>query len=88
MEGRDLMESIHMTQRKSLGRGRGKGNIDMEKVYRQIDSGRTVESVAAEWGVSASTLYRRHRAYQKEIELVYRAETERQLPPLPEDLMD
>lgn len=86
MEGRDFMESMPMTRRKSLGRG--KGNIDMEKVYRQIDSGRTVESVAAEWGVSASTLYRRHRAYQKEIELVYRAETERQLPPLPEDLMD
>lgn len=57
-----------MTERKSLSNGnRGKKLIDMEKVYRQLDSHRSVKDVAAEWGVSESTLYRRHREYQAEV---------------------
>ena len=71
-----------VTKRKYLKNGnRGKVLIDMEKVYRQLDSGRSIESVAKEWGVSVSTLYRRHREYQKEIEAV-----EDKLPPIPNDI--
>lgn len=49
-----------MTERKYLsGRG-GKKLLDMEKIYKQIDSGRSIDEVAKEWGVSRTTLYRRH----------------------------
>ena len=71
-----------MTKRKYLKNGnRGKVLIDMERVYIQLDNGRSIESVAKEWGVSVSTLYRRHREYQKEIEAV-----EDKLPPIPNDI--
>ena len=40
-----------MTERKYLsGRG-GKKLLDMEKIYKQIDSGRSIDEVAKEWGV-------------------------------------
>lgn len=56
-----------MTERKYLsGRG-GKRLLDMEKIYKQIDSGRSIDEVAKEWGVSRTTLYRRHREYQTEV---------------------
>lgn len=55
---------------KLVRRGRGKKMLDMEKVYRQLDNGRTVKDVAAEWGVSESTLYRRHREYQREVKAI------------------
>ncbi len=60
-----------MVERKKLvQRGRGKKMLDMEKVYLQLDNGRTVKDVAAEWGVSESTLYRRHREYQREVKAI------------------
>lgn len=75
-----------MTRRKSLKKGNGgKKLIDMERVYTQLDSGRSVKSVAAEWGVSVSTLYRRHREYQAEIEL---CGTDGDLPALPDDMQN
>lgn len=71
-----------MTKRKTLKNGNGgKKPVDMEKVYAQLDSGRSVKSVAEEWGVSPSTLYRRHREYQAGIET-----KDNELPPLPEGL--
>ena len=74
-----------MEKRVSLKkRKRGKKLLDMEKIYRQLDNGRTVKDVAAEWGVSESTLYRRHREYQAEREAL---EREQQVPPDdPDDL--
>lgn len=79
-----------MTKRKYLKNGnRGKVLIDMEKVYRQLDGGRSIESVAKEWGVSVSTLYRRHREYQKEVDALEKNENnfiETELPPLPNDI--
>lgn len=60
-------EKGKVVERKTLSnRNRGKKLVDMEKVYRQLDNGRSVADVAAEWGVSTSTLYRRHREYQAE----------------------
>lgn len=71
-----------MTRRKTLkNRNGGKKLVDMEKVYAQLDFGRSVKSVAEEWGVSPSTLYRRHREYQEGLEA-----KENELPPLPEGL--
>jgi len=71
-----------MTRRKTLkNRNGGKKPVDMEKVYAQLDSGRSVKSVAGEWGVSPSTLYRRHREYQARLEA-----KDNELPPLPEGL--
>ncbi len=79
-----------VTKRKYLKNGnRGKVLIDMEKVYRQLDGGRSIESVAKEWGVSVSTLYRRHREYQKEVDALEKKErtlTE-ELPPIPGDML-
>lgn len=80
------------TKRKSLKNGiGGKKLIDMEKVYRQLDTGRSVQSVAKEHGVSKSTLYRRHAEYQERMEAVTRAsyqkmQQEEGLPPLPEEI--
>lgn len=86
-----------MTRRRYLGGGgniKGKKLLDMEKIYRQIDGGRSVSEVAKEWGVSRTTLYRRHREYQKEVEAVLgKAQEpagklqEYALPPLPEDIV-
>ncbi len=80
------------TKRKSLKNGiGGKKLIDMEKVYQKLDTGRSVESVAKEYGVSKSTLYRRHAEYQERMEAITRAsfrnlqQTEG-LPPLPEEI--
>lgn len=54
--------------------------IDMEWVYRQIDSGRTARSVADELGVSESTLHRRHKEYQETIQ-----QTETAMPETDDD---
>lgn len=74
-----------MTERKYLsGRG-GKKLLDMEKIYKQIDSGRSIDEVAKEWGVSRTTLYRRHREYQTEVAaLKYKSDIDLDLPPLPQ----
>lgn len=45
-------------------------SIDMEEVYRKIDLGYSVEEVARELGVHRSTLYRRHKSYQRQVELL------------------
>ena len=37
--------------------------IDMEEVYKEIDSGKTITQVAKELGVSRQTLYARHKEY-------------------------
>lgn len=47
---------------------RGKKDIDMEKVYELLDSGKTVKEVAKQFEVSESTLYRRHKEYQQILE--------------------
>lgn len=71
-----------MEKRKTLKNGQGnKKPVDMQKVYQALDAGRSVQSVAEEWGVSQSTLYRRHQEYQAQLEII--AE---ELPPLPEEL--
>lgn len=72
-----------MTKRKTLKNGKGtKKPIDMEKVYKSLDTGRSVQSVAEEWDVSPSTLYRRHHEYQAEQDRVFLED----LPPLPLDM--
>lgn len=60
--------------------------IDMEKVYHMLDKGMTVPDVAAEMGVSQSTLRRRHREYQRQIEIMEKnlELAELDMPPLPE----
>lgn len=71
-----------MERRKTLKNGRGSRKpIDMQKVYQELDSGRSVQSVAKEWGVSPSTLHRRHHEYQAGLALILE-----ELPPLPEDV--
>ncbi len=57
-------------QRQTLTNGkRGKKNIDMEMVYAEIDRGKTVKAVAAQFKVSERTLYRRHAEYQKQYDV-------------------
>ena len=48
----------NMTVRKNLGKKKSRTWIDMEKVYRMIDSGMTVTEAAESLGVSKATLYR------------------------------
>lgn len=73
-------------KRKTLKNGNGgKKPVDMVKVYTALDSGRSVRDVANEWGVSPSTLYRRHKEYQDKLEQKHRKDD---LPPLPESFAD
>ena len=58
----------NMTVRKNLGKKKSRTWIDMEKVYRMIDSGMTVTQAAESLGVSKATLYSHHREYQKQAE--------------------
>lgn len=44
--------------------------IDMEWVYKEIDNGRSVKSIAAELGVSETTIRRRHHDYQQSLEAI------------------
>lgn len=65
------MTDYQYAGRKSLsGKTRKSRFIDMDYVYRQIDSGRTVNAVAKELGVSPRTLQRRHIRYQEEAQLM------------------
>lgn len=74
-----------MVKRKTLRNGRGiRKPIDMLAVYKALDTGRSVQSVAEEWGVSPATLHRRHREYQRELNRMLMEE----YPPLPEDVED
>lgn len=72
------------TRRKTITNGRRViyKKVDMEAVYREIDSGKTVNEVAAEFGVHRSTLLKRHREYQQKLA----AEDMEKLPPLPDDI--
>lgn len=60
------------TVRKYLcgNRSRPKKLIDMEWVYRQLDSGKTRQQVADELEVSVSTLNKRHHKYQKQLKVL------------------
>lgn len=74
-----------MEKRRTLKNGIGvKKSLNMPKIYKELDKGRSVKSVAKEWGVSPSTLYRRHHEYQAELE---RNLKESDFPPLPEELV-
>lgn len=42
--------------------------VDMEAVYKKLDSGMTIQEVADELGISRQTLYSKHRKYQKQVE--------------------
>ena len=81
-----------MTIRESLtGHRRHFKQLDMEKIYRQIDMGMSLDDVAKEWGVCVRTLYRRHAAYQYEAqleseELEEQEKKEGELPPLPDEI--
>lgn len=75
------------TKRKSLcgeSRHRPKKVVDMELVYQDLNRGMTLESVAKKHEVSASTLRRRHKEYQNEIESM--EENGYELPPLPTNI--
>lgn len=41
--------------------------VDLEWVYKKLDEGRTIKSVADELEISVSTLRRRHSEYQAKI---------------------
>lgn len=56
----------NMIIRDHLGKTRKKVDLDIERAYRLIDSGMSVDQTAKKLGVSVSTLYRRHREYQKQ----------------------
>lgn len=56
------------TERKQLASNRRyRKQVDMEWVYKELDGGRTIKSVAEELGISVSTLRRRHNEYQEMI---------------------
>lgn len=42
--------------------------VDMEEVYKKLDSGQTIMQVADDLGIARSTLYRKHKKYQTELE--------------------
>jgi transposase len=60
----------NMIIRDHLGKVKKKVDLDVEKAYRLIDSGMSVEQAAEKLGVSVSTLYRRHREYQKQAQFL------------------
>ena len=68
-----------MTKRERLVMKRTKENIkvDMEWVYKELDSGRTEKSVAKELGISETTLRRRHKTYQEELRIKEEQEKEK-----------
>ncbi len=80
----DVQDEVRLTERKYLKSGnKDKKLIDMEKVYLLLDGGMSVEEVADQYGVSRSTLYRRHRQHQEFVKAMKKDEPE--LPPLPDD---
>ena len=66
---RDTGKGIPYYNRLKLaGRKRTKQPINMTAVYDYIDQGHTITDTAKYFGVSASTLYRRHRELNEEKE--------------------
>lgn len=59
--------------------------IDMEAVYKDIDSGMSLKAVAQKYNVSKTTLQRRHEEYQAELKSKMQSEEGKgyELPPLP-----
>ena len=57
------------TERSKLAGKRRHKTVDMEWTYAELDSGKTVKEDAQELNISESTLRRRHKEYQKEIEI-------------------
>lgn len=81
----DAQEEVRLTERKYLKSGNSeKKLIDMEKVYRLLDNGMSVEEVAEQYGVSRSTLYRRHKKHQEFVKAMKKKE-DLELPPLPDE---
>ena len=72
------------TKREHLGKNFGYGgiSIDMEEVYRKIDSGLTIEEVASELGVHRSTLHRKHKIYQNQLELLEKTKQTKEIESL------
>lgn len=65
------MEEYKYAGRQNLSNRRYSGRmIDMEYVYHENDRGRTIKEIAAELGVSRSTLRRHHIKYQEEARLI------------------
>lgn len=61
------MKEYRYAGRKNLSSRKCSGRqIDMEYVYGENDRGRTIQEIAAELGVSRSTLRRHHIKYQEE----------------------
>ncbi len=78
------------TIRKTLcgSRTRQKKLIDMEWVYKELDKGRTRQEVADELGVCVSTLNKRHKKYQRQLEVLNSQEDGMSigtLPPIPDE---
>lgn len=87
------MEEQELIERKYLTNGsRGKKLVDMPYVYAQIDKGRPLKEIAEELCVSRSTIYRRHKEYQKLVKSSLKVEQttkdlyQNELPPLPEEI--
>lgn len=66
-EGKDkAVKKYEYAGRQSLSNGRrGRKEINMPYVYKQIDAGRSIKDIAGELGVSVRTLNRRHKEYQE-----------------------
>lgn len=72
--------------------------LDMESVYKDIDSGMSIKMITEKYRVSRTTLYRRHMEYQKMIAKMEEKASEKgsekesfgdnyPYPPLPEKFM-
>lgn len=58
------------TKRKYLCGSRSRRGIyiDMEDVYRKLDCGMKLQEIADELGVNRSTIYKKHKRYQRQLE--------------------
>lgn len=54
-----------MENKNTLGNRSHFIDVDMERAYKMLATGLTVDQVALELGISRSTLYRRHREYRQ-----------------------
>ena len=57
-------------------------DVDMDRAYKLLSRGMTVNQVAEELGVSRSTLYRRHHEYQEKQKNIMEG-----LPSLPDEYL-
>lgn len=55
-----------LTERKYLFQNRmNKKELDMESIYRDIDSGMSLNEVCLKYDASRTTIYRHHKIYQE-----------------------